>query len=63
MTHTFEFIANLHDGRTVHMHYKGKSSRLSKVRDCIHVDLLKVYGIPSTQVKELYLRPNKKKLL
>ena len=63
MTHTFEFIANLHDGRTVHMHYKGKSSRLSKVRDHIHADLLSMYAIPSTQVKELYLRPNKKRLL
>ena len=63
MTHTFEFIANLHDGRTVHMYYKGKSSRLSKVADCIKADLLKVYQVPATQIKELYLKPNKKKLL
>ena len=63
MTHTFEFIANLHDGRQVHMHYKGKSSRLSKVADCIKADLLKVYQVQASQIKELYLKPTKKKLL
>ena len=42
MQHTFEFIAKIKDGRTVHMYYTGKTSRHSKVTEKILGDLKKI---------------------
>ena len=61
MEHTFEFIAKIKDGRLVHMHYKGKSSRHSKVTRQIYNDLQSVYQIADFMVEELYLKPVKNK--
>jgi len=57
MTHTFEFVAKIADGRIVHMHYKGETSRKSKVTRKILEDLKRAYNIEANQVNELFLKP------
>ena len=60
MEHTFEFIAKLTDGRQVHMHYKGKSSRHSKVTAKILQDLKTMYNVSAHEVGTVLLKPVKK---
>lgn len=59
MQHTFEFIAQLRDGRTFHMYYKGKTCRHMKVRVKIAKDLERVYGINPFEIKDILLREEK----
>lgn len=59
MIHTFEFIAELTDGRTCRMMYKGKSSRHLKVKHKILQDLKTAYNIDPLTIKELYIKPVK----
>ena len=60
MQHTFEFVARITDGRVIHMLYKGKTSRHSKVSTKIVSDITKTYGILPQDISELYLKPLKK---
>lgn len=59
MQHTFEFVAKLSDEKIIHMNYKGKSSRHSKVTEKILIDLKKIYDIDPKDVVDLYLKPVK----
>ena len=60
MQHTFEFIAKIKDGRTVHMYYTGKTSRHSKVTEKILGDLKNAYQIQPEEVEDLFLKPLKR---
>lgn len=59
MQHQFEFIANLTNGDKVHMMYKGKTSRKSKVRNKIVTDLKTMYNIEPNQIGDIFLNPTK----
>jgi hypothetical protein len=56
MTHYFEFVAKISDGRILHMYYKGKTGRNSKVVEKIKTDLRNAYQVHPDMIDELHIK-------